>query len=396
MTRQLSPASRNLAVIAAASTLWAFSFGIETQFAQLFFHDAGYDESVNGLNTATHYLALALAASSTPWFMRRLGRWCPLIGMVVSGLSVLLFPWGGGLIGWFALRFAGGVGAAWCLIPIETQVNQDAPPEHRSRNFGFYAVAIALGIAGGLFVGPSLYPHLPQGGFVLGGVIGLLGGVVLWRWLTSAARPESGQWCPELRVDRNLLTYGSAWAQGFLEGATFGHLAVYLLALGLTHDAVGALEGTIMVGVIAFQVPVAWFADRLGRTRVLLGCYAITAVALLVLPFCELSPWLVGALFLSGAASASFYPLGLSLLGEKMPGNSVARANARYLAFNCLGSLSGPALCGVAMDLFGNRAMFPIGECALVLVLGIWLWQRRRQTRPALEIPPPLVERRAA
>src|SRR5262249_59325786 len=104
------------------------------------------------------------------------------------------------------------------------------------------------------------------------------------------------------------------------------------------------LLGGTMIGVIAFQVPVAWLADRLGRLSVLFGCYAVVAIGLLAVPLSSGSAWLATWLFLLGACSSAFYPLGLALLGERIAPSELARANAWYLALNCLGSLVGPLI----------------------------------------------------
>src|SRR5262249_15537838 len=132
-----------------------------------------------------------------------------------------------------------------------------------------------------------------------------------------------------------------------------------------------------------FQVPVAWLADRLGRLSVLFGCYAVVAIGLLAVPLSSASAWLAAWLFLLGACSSAFYPLGLALLGERIAPSELARANAWYLALNCLGSLVGPLIMGWAMDLFGKRALFAVGEAAVLLVLAAWViaersgrWQR--------------------
>jgi MFS family permease len=399
MLARLSAPARALLVICAASALWGFNFGAGAPTASLWLRDHGNRDTVIGLNTAVYYLGIALTAPLVPWLMRRCGRGCLILGMVLSGLTVGLFPWGGGLAGWFVLRLLNGVAGALSLIPMETEVNHSAPPEQRSRNFGFYAVCMAVGIAAGNWFGLQYYPDVPYLVFAVGGVPALAAAALIVRCPGAFAPPaqESGP-CPELAVGRNLLSFGSAWSQGFLEGGMVGHLAIYLLFLGMSEDAASWVVAGIMIGVIAFQVPVAWLADRFGRTPALLGCYAATVVALAVMPFCGPSGWLVGALLVAGACSTSFYPLGMTLLGERLPPSAMARGNARFLMFNCLGSLVGPAVAGAAMDLFGKRALFVSAEGAVLLVLGVWgarLYAERR--RPASgEESAPAQRRRAA
>ena len=142
----------------------------------------------------------------------------------------------------------------------------------------------------------------------------------------------------------------------------------------------------MFVGVIALQIPLAQLADRLGRTRLLLGCHAVVLMGVGVLPWL-LGPWGIGAtLFVIGACCAALYPLGLAVLGERVPPSAMGRANAWYLASNCAGSLSGPILTGAAMDWFGRRALFASAAMAVIVVVGVWLvgpivWRKLPGTR---------------
>jgi MFS family permease len=385
MPVRLSAAARTLLVICAASALWGFNFGAGAPTASLWLRDHGSHDTVIGLNTAVYYLGIALTAPLVPPLMRRTGRGCIFLGMILSGLTVALFPWGDGLAGWFGLRFVNGVAGAMSLIPLETEVNHGAAPEHRSRNFGLYAVSMALGIAAGTGLGLQFYTEGPFLVFALAGVPALVAAGLIGLCPAAFVPPaqETGP-CPELAVRRNVLTFGSAWSQGFLEGGMVGHLAVYLLFLGMSEGATSWVVSGIMIGIIVFQVPVAGLADRFGRTGALLGCYAATIVALVVMPFCGPSPWLVAALLVAGACSTAFYPLGVTLLGERVPPSALARGNARFLTFNCLGSLVGPAVAGAAMDLFGKRALFVSAEAAVLLVLatsGVQTFVDRRGAR---------------
>jgi MFS-type transporter involved in bile tolerance (Atg22 family) len=56
-----------------------------------------------------------------------------------------------------------------------------------------------------------------------------------------------------------------------------------------------------------------------------------------------------------------------------VPEGSLARANAWYLASNCAGSLCGPVLMGLAIDLFGRLAQFGMAAGAIVMIVGVSL-----------------------
>jgi len=136
-----------------------------------------------------------------------------------------------------------------------------------------------------------------------------------------------------------------------------------------------------MIGVIVFQVPVSWLADRCGKTPTLLACYAVVVLGLATIPWVHGAVWLAVVLFLFGACTGAMYPLGLSLLSDRMPANALARAYAWYLAIECVGSQLGAAAMGKARDLWGETSMFAVGLAAVLGVVVVWLVLRKTQAR---------------
>ncbi len=256
---------RTLLLLCLASAGWAFGFGLGAPLASLWLRDAGQSARVIGLNTSVYYLGIALAALVTPWLMRRLGRSCVLAGIVVDAVVTALFPWAESLPAWFALRFLGGMATALSLIPMETLVNHNAPPQRRARDFGFYAFSVALGVALGSLVGLPLYPLAPRLAFAVGGVITLSAALMAWLGCNAGGiEVEKTEGEGSLMLRANGLSYGTAWVQGFLEGGLITFLSIYLLGLGYTEAAVSFLVAGLFAGVIVCQVPVACLADRLG------------------------------------------------------------------------------------------------------------------------------------
>jgi MFS family permease len=354
--------------------LWAFSFGVNAPLASTWMHAHGSSDTLVGLNTGCYYLGIALAAALTPWAMRRLGWVALAAGMLGSAVTAAAFPWGGGLPGWFLCRALNGGAGALSLIPLETYVNRTSDPRRRALFIGCYAFCVALGMGLGNLVAMRMAAHQPRTAFLLAGLAALAGAgvVALWRpAFLEEAKSAAGR--TPLHFRRNFLAFGSAWTQGFMEGGMVGLLPIYLLALGLSRDRVGDLMGGLMVGVILAQAPVAWLADRLGRAAMLCGCNVLALVGIACLTGPGGTAWLAGWLFVVGACSGAFYPLGLALLGERTPPADLARAGSWFLAINCLGSLTGPVVAGAAMDLFGRGALFVSGGAAVALVLGLWL-----------------------
>ncbi len=371
----ISPAvdrRRILLVLCLASAGWGFSFGLGLQLGSLWLHDSGCSAATVGLSTSLYYLGVAAASPLLPWLMRRSRRGVIVTGMVVDGLTTALFPWAGGVLGWHLLRLLSGVSTAFCLIPMETRVNHNAEPGRRARDFGIYAFCVALGVGLGPVTGLMLYEAAPRCAFGLGGAVALL-----MAGLIVAALPVDDTALEEKKHDRSfplgaaVFALGTAWTQGFLEGCMLTFLTAHLLGLGYNTEGAGGLIGALFLGVVLFQIPGAVLADRLGRVRVLLACHVIVLAGLVALPWCAGPVTLGVLLFVVGACCAALYPLGLALLGERVPKEALAKANASFLAWNCIGSLAGPWVTGKAIDRFGPQSMFATTTAAVLLVLVI-------------------------
>ncbi len=383
---------RTLFVLCLASGGWAFGFGLGAPLASLWLRDAGRSARVIGLNTSLYYLGVALAAFAVPCLMRRFCRLCVVGGIVADAVVTALFPWAESLLAWSLLRLIGGMATALSIIPMETLVNHNAPPERRARDFGFYAFSVALGVALGSLIGLPLYPLAPRWTFALGGLVTLASALTAWmgwpvggsersrdREGAALSTASSRSWLDSIA---NAFSYGAAWVQGFLEGGLITFLSIYLLGRGYREGEVSFLVGGLFAGVILCQVPLAWLADRLGRWHVLLGCHILLMAALLSVRGCPSTPLLAVALFLLGACCGALYPLGLALLGERVPPAELARANAHYLASNCVGSLCGPTLLGLVIDRFGQPSQFLAGAIAVAAVGGLGIACHRKGDKP--------------
>jgi MFS family permease len=146
-----------------------------------------------------------------------------------------------------------------------------------------------------------------------------------------------------------------------------------LLSVGLSHETVSWLMSGLMMGVILSQTPLAWLADRLGRAAVLAACNAVTLVGICCLGWTGGVAWLAFWLFVVGACSGAFYPLGLALLGERTAPEGMSRAGSCFLAINSMGSMTGPVIAGLAGSWFGPGMLFVTGGSAVGLILGIWI-----------------------
>jgi MFS family permease len=371
-------------LLCCTSGCWAFSFGLGSQVVTHWLNAQGVNNTIIGLSHSFYYLGVALGSLAVPFLNRHLGPIrCATLGMLLSGLSLAVFPCRADVVSWYLLRLLNGWAGAMSLVPLETLISRDSPPEKKTQNFGFYGLSLTIGGAIGIGMGLHLYRPGHTLAFYLGGCVPIAVSFALYAGMRHYLQQRTQT--PEPRYPlgwtSNFLSYGTAWCQGFLEGGMLAFLSLFLITRGFSQDEAGLFMSVTMIGVILFQVPVSWLADHHGRTPILLGCYGVVVLTLIVIPWLPSSLALAVALFCFGASSGAMYPLGLTMLGERMPEAALARAYAWYLAVECIGSQLGAAAMGKARDRWGETSMFVVGLAAVLLVLGLWLllqfWPRQ-------------------
>ena len=294
---------------------------------------------------------------------RRLGTTgCATLGMIFAGITLALFPWADSESGWYLLRFLNGCAGAMSLVPLETVVSRDSLPDKKTQNFAFYGVSLTVGGALGIGVGLNLYHPGNPLPFYLGGGLPIIAGFTLLSFFTPTQPAETS--AASIPLDwRNFLSYGTAWFQGFLEGGMLAFLSLFLLSCGFTESIAGTLMGMTMVGVILFQVPVSWLADRYGKTPML--SVATLSLRWAVVDSVADEPDLAGGRpVLLRRLHGGDVSVGPVAARRSDAGRRPVRAYAWYLAVECIGSQAGAAAMGYARDAWGQSAMFTVGLAA--------------------------------
>jgi MFS family permease len=390
-----SPRSCALVNLCLASAAWALGFGVGTQASALWLAEQGQNKIAIGASAGAYYLGMALAGLGAPALLRRWGRACPVVGLVLFAGTLACFPLAAALVLYLGLRFLQGAGSALALVPLEAYCQYLASPGQQARSFAYYGVALTLGGALGLDLTLQLWSRVGAGSFLLAAAAALSGAVLVLLGLPSWSAPPAEQSATEVRGRQQVLGYGTGWVQGFLEGGLLTFLPLYLLSAGLSPPTVGHLLGAALAGVLLFQVPLGWLADRLGPLPILLACYGGVALGLLGVPLATGSLLLAPGLLFLGGCSGALFPLGLALLGQNLSGSRLAHAYARYLSWDCLGSVVGPLVMGQAQQWAGGPALFVSGQLALLLVLLLWgsgyvlpyrRLRRQAASRPSAEL----------
>jgi predicted MFS family arabinose efflux permease len=119
--------------------------------------------------------------------------------------------------------------------------------------------------------------------------------------------------------------------------------------------------------------------DFFGRTRLMIACVMVMALAALVSAVSSNFPLLVAMRIVAGLVAGGVFPVAMALLGDLVPINQRQVAIARLLGIALTANVLGAAISGIIGDLFGWRGVFAIlGAFSLgVSILAFWAFYGR-------------------
>ncbi len=357
----------NRALLAAIScaAVCGIVFGLSMPLISLRLEHMTGSGVLVGLNGAVAAMSTLVMAPMVPRLMAFAPARTLLIGALVLAAGVfLLFPLLPSVTPWFILRFTVGGFITVVFVISESWINQIVTPQRRAFMLGVYGTALAggFGIGGLLFAGFSTAGDLP---FYLASGIFLLGiaPVALLNGPQAAAPAREDSSMSALLAAAGLAPAAilAGLAFGSIETLIFSMLPVYAERIAFDPVSIGMMVFAVAMGVLFFQIPLGWIADRTGRrgTLVVIALVATLGPILIWMAGTRLG-LLLPILFIQSGVASGLYTVGLSLLGERFTGGRIAAANAAFIFAYGLGSLLAPPAAGFAMDGFGPAGLLVV------------------------------------
>jgi MFS family permease len=378
----LTPAERrrSLAAAIAAVAIFGAGVGFSTPLFSLLLEARGTETSITGLNAAAGYLGVILGPLWTPRLVRRMGIRPFLLACL--GLDILCFlpmKLFDGLAAWFALRLLLGVAGSSLFTAGEAWINLLAGDARRGRVVGSYVAALA----GGFALGPLLLaltgidgwaPFLVGTGLTALATLPLIGIGDLAR---GFGREPSGS-ALAIFAKAPLLVLTVA-LYGLFEATTLALLPIWGVRVGLAPAPAAALLTAIGIGSMALQLPIGWLSDKMARQGVLRLCAlaGLAGAALLPLAAQAGSVAIFAVVLLWGGLAAGIYPVALAMAGARFRGAEMISANAALIIAYGLGSLLGPSLGGIAMDLWNPDGLIAAFALLFAAFLALTVGWRR-------------------
>ena len=364
--------------------------GLSLPLLSLILERHGVSGTIQGLNAAFGAVALITVTPFVPTVAARLGSVRFLIVCyAVAAISILSFRATDALVLWFVLRFTLNCALQGFFLTSELWINQIATDAIRGRLVAVYA---ALGSAG-FAIGPIIIQWLGTTSwmpFIAGAAMILLAMIPLL--IARRLVPPVAE-APASAMFGFLLRSPSASVAGLCYGAIefclAGFLAVYAVRLGTAEAEATLFLAAWGLGNLMLQPFIGWLSDNIDRRVVLLICGVAVVAGAAVLYFIPPSGWPALLLvFVWGGFIAGIYTVGLAHLGSSFKGSDLAAANAAFAFLYALGSIGGPGLGGVAIDVWKPYGLLLAVAGLGAVLISVVAWRilavrRPLRTRPA-------------
>jgi MFS family permease len=319
----------------------------------------GIEATLNGLNASGVFLGVIVGPLLAPRFIRALGvRNFLLVGFALDVALVLMLKVFDGLLAWFALRALLGLIGSSVFTSGEAWINQLAGDADRGRIIGLYAAALSAGFG----VGPLLLSVTGINGwapFVANAAITALAMLPLLG-VGDASRAfgrERGA-SPLTMFARAPVILGVVAIFGFYEAALMVMLPIWGVRSGLNERLAAATLSAVYLGSIVLQVLIGWLSDKLSRLAALRLCAAVGLLGAILAMQPAPLPLVFCLLFVWGGVASGIYPVALSMAGDQFRGADLVSVNAAMIIGYGLGAFAGPALGGLAMDVWQQQGLF--------------------------------------
>ncbi|WP_416148901.1 MFS transporter [Salipaludibacillus sp. HK11] len=370
-----------------------FSQGMLLPVLAVMLESSGVSSAANGLNAAALYIGIILISPFIEKPVRKYGyKPVIILGLVMVGISLLLFPIWQAFWFWFTLRLI--VGIADNLIHFSTQIwiSTTSTPERRGRQLSLYGLAFGMGFG----VGPmmtrllDINEYLP---FIVASVASVIAlGFMLF--LKNEWPDNDFETASQLNtIARYKKVIKLAWfallpgfCYGYIEASLHGNYPVYALRTGIDLQFVTMfLLPSFVFGSLVTQLPLGILSDKIGRSRVLIGLISLGLVCFFTMSFIEHSQSILLSLFIiAGMLLGSLFSLGIAYLADLVPANLLPTGTVMTAVLFGVGSMTGPIVGGFLIELVGQGAIYYSISAMLAAMLAAGLLfqlQLKKQTK---------------
>ncbi len=313
------------------------------------------------------------------YWIDRAGRKLPLlVGLLVGGGALLLYPLARDPYALLALRALHGLGAALLAPASLAYIGDAAASGARGRAMALYGSAIGLtamlappfaGLVRDRFGFGVVFVILAAMMFLVAAPTYFFVGESYQREPTASARVRD-----LLRNRRLVLSYVAAFCLLFSLGTLIVFLPLIGQEIGVSSARVGLWFASFAVAAVIVQLALGRLSDRVGRAPVMMLGLTAVALALIVLPMTRDWEMTIGVMAGYGVGFGLLFPAMTALLADETAPQSRGKASGIYTAAYSLGAAVGTGSAGALEWLRQTAQIHPFQVAALVVLMGLaWI-----------------------
>lgn len=341
-----------------------------------------------GIVSSAYFVGFLIGTLTCHRLIDRVGhiRAFAVLAVCTSNLTLLLAIVSD-VYAWIGVRALTGLALAGVFVVIESWLNDKASEETRGRIFAVYMV-LSWG-AGGL--SPlALNIADPHGILLIQAAVILMAGAMIPLGLTKIGDPEVAhrEHFGILRLFKiSPLGVTCCFGSGFLNGALYSLLPVYVEQTGFGPAELSFLLGAGTIAVLLTQYPIGHIADHYGRRPMIIGISFISALIAFWIAGLDAPTFtvLLVLFFLFTAFESPLYALGVGQTNDYVERKDfVAAASGLLLAWG-MGAAISPTIAGIAMQHVGPNGLFAFMAIGFAAIgtFGLYRTLRRSAKTPA-------------
>lgn len=377
---------RTVAALIATVTILQLAGGLLGVRIPLAFAADGYSRSALGLVAAAYSAGFMLGAVIATTALARVGHIRVFAACAaIFAASILALHFAVDVWSWGFARLIAGIAVALMFAAVESWISSSIDRSQRGEVMGVYMVATKAALALGPFVAFNFAADAPEVWMIAAAIAAISMVPVCF---TSAPQPEQPKPQPLALVEQ-FATAPAAVIAAFGAGLTnSGVLTLAPLFASQHYGPQTAAEfySVAWVGSLLLQWPAGRLSDRIDRRMVIAGLNVLAAATALPLAaFSDVLPRLGGValFFLWGAGALSFYGIAVAHMADRAEPGRLAQAAAGLLFVWAAGSIIGPIVQGVLVDVLGVEGIFWFTGVVSACVCVAMFW--RSSTREPAE-----------
>jgi MFS family permease len=344
----------------------------------------GFSTTTTGLIMSTFYAGFLFGSIMTPLITANVGHIRVFAALAaLASASILVHAIFVQVPVWLVLRFVSGFCFAGLYIVAESWLNDRATNETRGKLLSLYMVVSYIGVgAGQLLLNMGSPTEFPL--FILASVLISVAVVPL---LLSAGSPPDFHKSVKIKLVELIrlspLGIVGMFGVGLVTATFFALGPVYSQRLGLDIENTSYFMASAVMGTVLLQGPIGILSDHFDRRIILTLVTFLTALSALLVPLMNESPQLLmlsAALF--GGLAFPLYSVCIAHTNDRLDPTQMIAASGGLVLTGGLGAIAGPVLIAVAMDLFGNDALFwsMAGVHGIISLFALYRMTRRSAT----------------